>query len=268
MQTVSVVVPIYNQARYLRACLDSIWFQQYPSIEIIIVNDGSTDATAERIEAFLKGVQEEKISYASYYNANDNTIERTSQARYPSKGRSIKVFNHKMNLGLASALNTGFSACSGVYCTYVPSDDICYPHMFSELAAALDEGADFAYADMLIVNDVGEVQRLFSLPTYSFKNCFEDWYLCGVAKLYRTKLHNDFGYYNEDLLAHDHGLFQHFAMQGARFVHVPKPLMGVLSHDGEREVDIHSPTNWNRLLEESKKLVLEARSFMKGKSVV
>ena len=63
------------------------------------------------------------------------------------------------------------------------------------------------------------------------------------------------------LLAHDHELFQRFALGGARFVHVPKALMAVRDHAG-REVDIHSPSNWSRLIGESKRLVLAARASL------
>jgi hypothetical protein len=134
------------------------------------------------------------------------------------------------------------------------------PGMLSELTRALaDAPADFAYADMLIVDDSFQVVRRFDLPEYSFQRSFADWYLCGVCKLYRRELHERFGYYDEALLAHDHDLFQRFALGGARFVHVPKALMAVRDHSGAREEHIHAPENWKRLIEESKKLVVSAR---------
>lgn len=168
-------------------------------------------------------------------------------------------------MGLASALNTGIKNCRGSYCTYVPSDDYCFPSMISDMVQALESShTDFVYADMFIVDDGGEILRKFSLPDYSFQRCFADWYLCGVAKLYKRSLHEQFGYYNENLLAHDHELFLRFAMQGARFCHIPRVLMAVRDHSREREIDIHSPDNWRRLLEESKALVREAREFMKA----
>ena len=48
---VSIVIPTYNQAKYLPACLDSVLFQDYPNIEIVVVNDASTDGTREILEA-------------------------------------------------------------------------------------------------------------------------------------------------------------------------------------------------------------------------
>ena len=49
MNTISIVIPSYNHAEYIEACLDSIYFQDYPSIEIIIVDDCSTDGSPEVI---------------------------------------------------------------------------------------------------------------------------------------------------------------------------------------------------------------------------
>ncbi len=262
-KTVSLIVPTYNQAQYLAACLDSIWFQDYPELEVVLVNDGSTDATAEVVAEFQRALAQDTASYASRYDADANVIERVHHPRYPQAGRRLVVINHEKNRGLAPALNTGFAAATGEYCTYVPSDDMLLPSMVSEMVAELERGADFVYADMAIVDDHGRWMRRFALPDYSFENCFGDWYFCGVAKLYRRELHARFGGYDESLLAHDHELFQRFAEGGAVFRHIPRVLMYVRDH-ARREVDIHAPTAWNRLLEESKALVLRARAHMAG----
>lgn len=258
---VSVIVPTYNQAEYLRPCLDSIWFQDYSGdIEIILVNDGSTDRTAEIIDAFIQDLNTAQTSYASYFHEKKNLINRIYHKRYPEERRSIRVINHEKNMGLAAALNTGFHACRGEYCTYVPSDDYCYPSMFSEMVVPLkNDHYDFVYSDMLIVDDQGNIIRKFLLPDYDFKTCFCNWYLCGVSKLYKRKLHDEYGYYQDELLAHDYELFLRFAEGGAKFHHISKALMAIRDHSTGREVEIHSPSNWNRLLEESKHLAVRAR---------
>lgn len=259
----SIVVPTFNQAEYLAACLDSIMFQEYEHLEIIVVNDGSPDHTAKVLEHYQYDVASNQVSFASRYKNNKDEIERVAHPRYPQKGRNLSIITHEKNLGLAAALNTGFRACTGVYCTYVPSDDICFPHMIKTLVNTLEtHNADFVYSDMFIHDDKGRIVRRFSLPDYSYQRCFCDWYLCGVAKLYRRQLHERFGYYDENLLAHDHDMFQRFAVGGAEFVHVPQVLMSLLSHDGDRQIDIHSDENWNRLLEESKCIIMRARELI------
>ncbi len=54
MEKVSVIVPVYNAGPYLRQCIDSILSQTYSNFELILVNDGSTDASAEVCEAYRR----------------------------------------------------------------------------------------------------------------------------------------------------------------------------------------------------------------------
>ncbi len=260
--TVSVIAPVYNQAHLLARCLDSVWFQNHPSVEIIVVDDASPDNVTAVLEAYAAGLECDRVSYASFYDAERNVVDRVYHARYPSAGRALRVLRHPENHGLAAALNTGFAAASGAYCTYVPADDRLCPAALSRLAGALDAGADFAYADMHIVDDEGRILREFAMPDYSFERCFCDWYLCGKAKMYRRSLHAECGWYDTSLLAHDHELFLRFAMAGAKFVRVPEVLMEVLDHGENRQTDIHHPASWNRLMDESRQLALKARECL------
>jgi glycosyltransferase involved in cell wall biosynthesis len=259
MPLVSIIVPTYNQANYLPMTLDAVLFQDHPDIELVIVNDGSTDGTARVIEDYLKAVAEETVSHAARFDEAANQVVRRTHPRYP-QNRRIQVLTHDPNRGLGAALNTGFKAATGEFCTYIASDDVLLPSMVSDCLAAMDAaGADFAYADMHVVDDQGRILRRFSLPDYSFANCFGDWYFCGVCKLYRRSLHERLGWYREDLLSHDHELYQRFALGGAPFVHVPKVLANVRIHGKDRQVHNHTPGQWSRLFDESIALVREAR---------
>ncbi len=258
---VSIVVPTYNQARYLPACLDAAMFQDYPEIEVVVVNDASSDDTGAVLAAYRRAVEEDTASFAADLDAATGEVRRAVHPRYPQAGRSLTILTHEENRGLGAALNTGFRAARGELVTYIASDDWLLPGMVRELAAALTSGADFAYADMHVVNDAGRILRRFSLPEYSFEAAFCHWYLCGVCKLYRRTLHEANGFYREDLLAHDHELYLRFAMAGARFAHVPQVLACVRHHGAERAVDNHAPANWRRLMAESAELVRLAREF-------
>lgn len=262
-KTVSMIVPTYNQAQYLGACLDSIWFQEYPDIEIVVVNDCSTDDTRAVLDAFAAAVSGgETASFAAGYDEASGDIRRTVHPRYPETGRKLVILHNERNMGSTPTYNRGFRAATGAYCTYIASDDLCHPRMAFELAAPLDAGeADFTYSDMFIIDDAGRIQRRFSLPEYDFAASFGDWYLCGVSKLYRRELHDTFGFYNEAYLANDHELYLRFALGGVRFQHVPSVLYSVRSHDN-RSVNVHSSSNWARLLDESRALVRLARKAM------
>lgn len=92
MVKVSVIVPVYNVSKYLKECLDSILTQSLEDIEVICVNDGSTDDSLD----ILKECQ--------------------------LKDERIKIFSQK-NRGLASARNLGLDNACGDYVTFIDSDD-------------------------------------------------------------------------------------------------------------------------------------------------
>lgn len=264
MQRISVIVPTYNQAKYLPICLDSVWFQDYPEVEIIVVNDGSTDETEAALATYKGAVENETTSYAANLNEHTDEVERVWHRRYPEQGRSLICFSNERNIGLSNTLNRGFQAASGELCTFIASDDVLLPSMLTEMHRALkDNDADFAYADMHIVDDAGRILRRFSLPDYSFNACFCSWYLCGICKLYKRNLHDVSGFYNSEIAPQDHDMYLRFAMNGAKFIHVPKVLANVRFHDKDRQVENHAPDQWSRLFRESSELVRRARKFHK-----
>lgn len=250
---VSVVVPTYNQAKYLPACLDRILLQDYPSIEVIVVNDASTDDTKDVLEAYPKA---DVVSFASKFDGT--TVLREEHRRFPD--RRVRVYHNPENLGATPTYNVGMTHVRGRYATFIPSDDLPHPTMISELVAALESGFDFAYSDMWIVDDAGRVLREFRLPDYSFDRCFGDWYLCGVSKLFRADLLQRVGLFDPAYrVANDHELFLRFAMSGAKFVRVPRVLYSVRFHGADRQTGQHSPESTRRMFEESIQLVQRAR---------
>ena len=92
MDKVSVIVPVYNIEQYIARCLESLINQTYSEIEIIVVNDGSTDSSTRIVNVFEK--------------------------RDP---RIIHVYQN--NSGLSSARNNGLSVASGIYVLFVDGDD-------------------------------------------------------------------------------------------------------------------------------------------------
>ena len=117
MAKVSVVVPIYNVENYLRECLDSLIHQTLKDIEIICVNDGSTDSSLEIIEEYAK---------------RDNRI---------------KVIN-KLNTGLGATMNIGINAATSEYIGILESDDFTDIKMFEDLYfVAKQHDADIVISD-------------------------------------------------------------------------------------------------------------------------
>ncbi|WP_443796468.1 glycosyltransferase family 2 protein [Dialister hominis] len=114
MSKISVIVPVYNVAPYLKKCVDSIINQTFTDIEIILVDDGSTDESG------------------------------TICDQYAQKDSRVKVI-HKSNGGLSDARNSGLEVCSGEYIGFVDSDDWISPDMYETLIHfAVKEDLDVA----------------------------------------------------------------------------------------------------------------------------
>lgn len=92
MAKISVIVPVYNAEKYLNQCIQSIQNQSYTDFELILVNDGSTDASGDICESYVK------------------TDQR------------IKLFT-KINGGVSSARNLGLDNATGEWVTFIDSDD-------------------------------------------------------------------------------------------------------------------------------------------------
>lgn len=108
---ISVIVPVYNVELYLEQCLDSIITQDYKNLEIIIVNDGSTDNSGEICE------------------------------RYAQKDKRIKLI-HQDNQGLSGARNTGLTHSTGDLISFIDSDDWINQGMYSTIITNLTDEID------------------------------------------------------------------------------------------------------------------------------
>ena len=129
---ISIVIPAYNIESYLGKTLDSVLAQTYKNIEIIVVNDGSNDGTADII----------------------NT--------YASKDDRILAI-HKENGGVISARLRGVEAATGEWIGFVDGDDYVEPQMFSELLDnALIHGADISHCGYQMVFPNGRVDYYYN----------------------------------------------------------------------------------------------------------
>ncbi|MDG0794099.1 glycosyltransferase [Cohnella ginsengisoli] len=145
---VSIIVPVYNVAGYLPRCLDSLVGQTLSDIEIILVDDGSTDRSPDIL------------------------------ARYAEADSRIRVIR-QANQGQGGARNTGLDAASGTYVGFVDADDWADPAMFETLyGRALATGADICACDYNTVYDQRVVPNALGLTdgTVSIAECGIDRY--------------------------------------------------------------------------------------------
>ena len=142
---VSVIIPVYNSENYLVKCLNSIVNQTLNEIEIIIVNDGSTDDSQLIIDEFKR---------------NDSRIITIEQ----------------LNGGLGAARNKGIENASGEYIAFVDSDDYVDLSMFEKMyELAIRHQAEIIFCDLVKVDDDGnEFRILAQSPQLSEKIVLEE----------------------------------------------------------------------------------------------
>lgn len=114
---ISVIIPVYNVEQYLQECVDSVLAQTYQNFEILLVDDGSTDASGAICDQYAK--QDDRI----------------------------KVF-HQENAGASSARNRGLRSAKGEYVYFLDSDDWIKPKAFESFVTHIErENADFIFFD-------------------------------------------------------------------------------------------------------------------------
>ncbi len=161
---VSVIVPAYNQEKYIGRCLRSLIAQDLPRdrFEIIVIDDGSTDRTGYALQLFRE---------------------------------EIKVISNEKNLGLPASLNRGVRAAISPFVVRLDADDYVNAQFLSllQLFLASNHYMDAAACDYLLVDDCEEV--------LSRENCMEKPIACGI--MFRTEQLIDIGLYDENFLLHE-----------------------------------------------------------------
>ena len=133
---ISVIVSVYNTEKYIEKCLDSLLNQTYSNIEIVVINDCSTDGSLKILK-----------KYAKKY---DNMI----------------LIENKENKGLSYSRNVGLEKATGKYIGYIDSDDYVDSTYYEQMMKAIKkEKSEIAIADMKIVYEDG------SFPDYVSKGC-------------------------------------------------------------------------------------------------
>lgn len=123
---ISVIVPAYNAGKYLDQCIENLLYQTYKGLEIIVVDDGSTDDTAQIVR------------------------------QYPT----VKYI-YQQNEGLSGARNKGIESASGEYIHFMDADDLITLEFYEKmLQAAIDTHSDMAYCGFVFERFPNQTQRI------------------------------------------------------------------------------------------------------------
>lgn len=224
---ISVIVPIYNVAAHIRACIRSILDQSFTDFELIAVDDGSTD------DSGLLATQEA---------GGDPRFQLISQP----------------NGGLSRARNTGLARARGPLVAFVDSDDRVAPTYLERLETTLREtGADWVACGILFCPEDGTkptphpaIHGVPDMPADRSPRRIDlsDWtqvvrhFPSAWNKLYRRNLMADLRF-DEGLNYEDHAFFYRYACRSDHFVHLPEPLYistqgrpGQITRDGSERV--------------------------------
>lgn len=159
MEIISIIVPVYNSEQYLRVCLDSILTQTYRNLDIILIDDGSTDASGDICDA------------------------------YAAKDSRIRVF-HNTNHGVSYSRNCGIKVAKGEYLLFIDSDDTVNFVYVEELVQYSDR-YDLVIANIEDVYERSSRKRKIPKKTGILEEDYSsiiEFLRVPVSKLYRTFL--------------------------------------------------------------------------------
>lgn len=202
---VSIIIPVFNTERYVRQCVESFVTHDYRNLEIIVVDDGSTDASPEILKSFG-----DKITYI-----------------------------RQENKGPSSAINTGIKASKGEFISWFGSDDICLPGRIKIQVKKLleDQSISVVYSDYILIDPNGDEIEVVNVPHPPVEQFTRSLlmrnFINGSTVLMRRECLEKVGYYDESLRADPDGeMWFRLLKHGYKFAHIPKPLVKYRWHPG------------------------------------
>ena len=155
---ISVIIPVYNSEKYLSKCVESVLAQTYLNYEIILINDGSADSSAQMCDT------------------------------YAEQNKNIRAF-HKSNGGASSARNVGINKAKGRYIFFLDSDDWLEPTAFEKMiTVAKKENADLVFCEAQAIDDEGKIEYT---DNYSYKEQYptDDSFSTMMKMMERKEFH-------------------------------------------------------------------------------
>lgn len=229
MPKVSVILPVYNAEKYLRQCLDSIVCQTLQDIEIICVDDGSSDASLEILR------------------------------EYGEKDSRVKVVPQK-NGGAGAARNNGLRIATGEYLSFLDSDDFFEPNMLEEAYNAAEQyTADFVvfnsnhyHMDKDAFVEVSWALRKKDIPPYmpfSYRqltdNVFKTFVGWAWDKLYRRSFVQEHNIWFQEQRTSNDMLFVFTALLVAKRIAIVDKVLAHQRRGGSESLSVTREKSWH-----------------------
>ena len=196
---VGIVTSSLNQGRYLRACIDSVLNQDYPNIEYLVMDGGSTDDSVRILE-----------SYGDRFYWQSASDE-----------------------GQTAAVNAGLMRSRAEIVAYLNSDDRLLPGAVRRVVEAFttNPGYDVIYGQGRIIDDEGNYLHDYDTFPFNFRHFRDVCFICQPAAFWRRSLHERYGYLDprfDNTL--DYEFWTRLATQGVKFSYLEEPLAESRSH--------------------------------------
>lgn len=191
MKSVSVIIATYNSAAYLKEAVDSVLNQTYQDLEVVIVDDGSTDKTRSLVEGL--------------------------QSQHPRRIQYI----YQENQGPAPARNAGMRSAQGQYIAFLDADDIWLPDKLTRQMEcfARDQAVGFVYCDNIFVDENNTVienyvRKVRLVEGDILWDLFQDFFIITSGVVFKKECIERIGFFDEKLLVgEDYEYFLRLAAQ-------------------------------------------------------
>ena len=205
MPKFSIVTPSFNQVEYIEATIESVLSQDYPKLEYVIKDGGSTDGSISRIEKYRK---------------------------------NLKSIETRGDTGQANAINLGFSHTSGEIMAYINSDDLYLPGTIHYVARFFVENPDIdvVYGHRIIINENGDEIGRWIVPPHNEKVLLSSDYIPQETLFWRKRIWQKVGGFIDESYKYalDWDLLLRFQKAGAKFQRLPRFLGAFRVHKDQK----------------------------------
>lgn len=195
---VSIVIPAYNGASYLRQSIESVLSQDYPNVELIVLDDGSKDSTHEILQSY-------KDSF--YWESHEN-------------------------MGQSATLNKGWKLARGNVLSYLSVDDVLEPRAVSTSLKYLKDDVVLTYCDFNLIDPSSKLIRRVKAPDFNYRDMFSRL-IChpGPGVFMTRRAFEAAGFWNTAYRQMpDYDFWLRLGLQG-RFIRVPEVLASFRVHE-------------------------------------
>jgi glycosyltransferase involved in cell wall biosynthesis len=219
--SVSVLLTSYNYERYLPEAIESVLNQSFKDLELIIVDDASTDSSRKIIES------------------------------YQTKDKRVRAFFHEKNQGIARTANDGLSMANGKFISFIGADDVWFPFKLEKQLSVLKNNEDkIVWSEGEIIDGAGiptgkTMTQLLNSPRKKSGNIFQELlkedFVFGQSLIFKSEYLKKVKFDENLHYVNDHLLLVNLSMKYA-FVFMPEPLAKYRIHG--RNVTLKNEKTW------------------------